>query len=454
MREQNLIIYEVHVGDFTPEGTYLALASKAPYLRSLGINAVELLPIFTCPDPKNVWGYSPSDFFKPDPRYADQDPVAEFKEMVHQLHDAGIEVILDVVYNHTGSPLPPEYYILGPNGEMTNYSGCGNTLSPHSPPCRRLIMESLRHWSQEMGVDGFRFDLASILTRGEDGAPLDDPPLLRQIESDPALRGCRLIAEPWDAAGLYQVGQFPKWGNWLEWNGPYRDQVRRFLRGDGNGAEFAECLSGSPHLYDSPTSSINFVTCHDGFSLHDLVSYNEKQNKTPGDGADENYSWDCGPELRDRQMRNFLLALFTSLGTPMLYSGDEIGLTKGGNNNTWNQNIPFDWSQTEGSFPKFVSKLAEIRQQEFSRTLHYSQRDATWFTEDLALPDWSDPMRFVALCVEKRLYLAFNAQDKQVNAKLPAGSWEPLVDTANGELLENSYKMEPYSAILMKRLPA
>jgi glycogen operon protein len=387
------IIYEMHVRGFTrhpssgvvesKRGTYAGLIEKIPYLQALGVTAVELLPVFAF-DPQdappgrlNYWGYAPISFFAPYAAYSSrQDPLGpldEFRDLVKALHRAGIEVILDVVYNHTaeGNEHGPTlcyrglandlYYILEPNrAHYSNYTGCGNTLNANNPIVRRMIVDSLRYWVSEMHVDGFRFDLASILTRDAKGHVLPNPPVLWDIESDPLLAGTKLIAEAWDAAGLYQVGSFIGDG-WKEWNGRFRDDARDFFRGaEGSLKRFADRLVGSPEIYGheerEPEQSINFVTCHDGFTLNDLVSYNDKHNEANGeenrDGANDNRSWNCGVEgpcddpaiekLRNRQVKNFLTVTSLSLGVPMILMGDEFRHTQGGNNNAYWEPLEFE----------------------------------------------------------------------------------------------------------------
>ena len=378
------------VGEKT-RGTYAGLIEKIPYLQQLGITAVELLPVFQfdaqdCPPGKiNYWGYAPISFFAPHQAYSSRQdplgPVDEFRDMVKALHRAGIEVILDVVFNHTaegdqrGPTLcfrgidNPTYYILEEGGAWyANYTGCGNTLNANHPIVRRMIVDSLRYWVEHMHVDGFRFDLASILSRDANGHPLPNPPVLWDIESDPALAGTKLIAEAWDAAGLYQVGSFVG-DAWREWNGRFRDDVRDFFRGEpGSLRRVADRMVGSPEIYGhkqrEAEQSINFVTCHDGFTLNDLVSYNEKHNEANGednrDGANDNRSWNCGVEgptddpavekLRNRQVKNFLTITLMSLGTPMILMGDEVRRTQLGNNNAYchdNELSWFDWTLLE-----------------------------------------------------------------------------------------------------------
>ncbi len=346
-------------------GTYAGLIEKIPYLQQLGITAVELLPVFhfdvqDCPPGRvNYWGYAPVSFFAPHPAYSSRKdplgPVDEFRDMVKALHRAGIEVILDVVFNHTaeGDHRGPTlcfrgldnraYYILEPDrSRYANYSGTGNTLNANHPIVRRMIVDSLRYWVEEMHVDGFRFDLASILSRDSSGHVMSSPPVLWDIESDPALAGTKMIAEAWDAAGLYQVGSFVG-DSWKEWNGRFRDHVRDFIRGaEHSVTRLADSLLGSHEIYGHKgrevEQSVNFVTCHDGFTLNDLVSYNEKHNEENGednrDGANDNRSWNCGVEgpsndpaienLRNRQVKNFLTVTMLSLGVPMIVMGDEV----------------------------------------------------------------------------------------------------------------------------------
>jgi isoamylase len=411
------VIYEMHVAGFTRHpssgvaparrGTYAGMIEKIPYLQDLGITAVELLPVFQfdrqdCPPGLvNYWGYSPVSFFAPHAGYSSRrDPLApldEFRDLVKALHRAGIEVILDVVYNHTaeGDHEGPTlslrgldnetYYILeADRARYANYSGTGNTLNANESVVRRMIVDSLRYWVAQMHVDGFRFDLASVLSRDESGRPLQHPPVLWDIQSDPVLAGTKLIAEAWDAAGLYQVGSFPG-DAWQEWNGKFRDDVRRFVRSDNDTVTvFAYRCFGSPDLYAheerGPEQSINFITCHDGFTLNDLVSYNDKHNEANGeggrDGSDFNLSWNCGIEgptddvaverLRQRQVKNCLAITLLSVGTPMLLMGDEVRRTQRGNNNAYCQDDEinwFDWAllQRRPDLHRFVKTLIRQR---------------------------------------------------------------------------------------------
>lgn len=394
---EDLIIYELHVRGFTMDessgvkhhGTFEGLREKIPYLKELGINAVELMPIFEFDEMRDVrlidenelidfWGYNPVSFFAPNTSYCSSMEYnregLELKTLIKDLHDNGIEVILDVVFNHTaeGNEFGPcfsfkgfdnnIYYMLTPDGHYYNFSGCGNTLNCNHPVVRDMILECLRYWVIEYRVDGFRFDLASILGRNDDGTPLSQPPLLRSLAFDSILGNVKLIAEAWDAGGLYQVGSFPSWKRWAEWNGRYRDDMRRFLKGDDFLARTAAArITGSPDLYDPAyrggNASINFLTCHDGFTLYDLYSYNQKHNEANGwgntDGADDNNSWNCGVEgetddpailaLRKRLMKNACAILLCSRGTPMFLSGDEFADTRYGNNNPYCQDNLISW---------------------------------------------------------------------------------------------------------------
>ncbi|MCR5544233.1 MAG: glycogen debranching protein GlgX [Eubacterium sp.] len=390
-----LIIYEMHVRSFTADpssgvkfrGTYAGLIEKIPYLKELGVNCIELMPIFEFDELENqrvvngeqlvnYWGYSTVGFFAPKAGYAASAPFGmeadELKNMIKKLHQNGISVILDVVFNHTaeGNENGPyisyrgidnrTYYLLTPEGYYYNFSGCGNTMNCNNPIVRNVVLDCLRYWISSYHVDGFRFDLASILSRDENGAPMVTPPLLDSIAHDAILGKSILIAEAWDAGGLYQVGCFPDFGRWSEWNGKYRDSVRRFIKGGEECApEMYLRIKGSADLYGSRSSSasINFITCHDGFTMYDLVSYNEKHNDQNGensmDGCNDNNSWNCGIEgetddkevnvLRFRQMKNMFTILLTSRGVPMLLSGDEFANTQWGNNNAYCQDNKISW---------------------------------------------------------------------------------------------------------------
>jgi isoamylase len=499
------IIYEMHVGGFTrhpssgvaetKRGTYAGMIEKIPYLQELGITAVELLPVFhfdtqDCPPGRvNYWGYAPVSFFAPHPAYSSrQDPLGpldEFRDLVKALHRAGIEVILDVVYNHTaeGNENGPTlcyrglandlYYILEPNSShYSNYTGTGNTLNANNPVVRRLIVDSLRYWVGEMHVDGFRFDLASILSRDAKGHVLPNPPVLWDIESDPMLAGTKLIAEAWDAAGLYQVGSFVG-DSWKEWNGRFRDDARDFFRGaEGSLKRFADRLIGSPEIYGhkerEPEQSINFVTCHDGFTLNDLVSYNDKHNEANGednrDGANDNRSWNCGVEgpsddpavekLRNRQVKNYLTVTLLSLGVPMILMGDEVRRTQKGNNNAYCQDNEiswFDWGllKRHADVHRFLKLLIarrllrgtehELRRISLNRLVR--EANQTWHGARLNQPDWSDHSRSVAFTAELRqerllFHLILNAYWEPLEFELPPTGkgrqhrWRRWIDTA------------------------
>ncbi len=394
---EDLVIYELHVRGFTKSltsgvenpGTFSGLMEKIPYLKELGVNAVELMPIFEFDEMRGArevdgrqlldyWGYNPVNFFAPNTSYASSVEYnregTELKTLIRALNQNGIECILDVVYNHTaeGDERGPffsfkgidnnVYYMLTPDGHYYNFSGCGNTLNCNHPVVQKMIRDSLRYWATAYHVSGFRFDLASILGRNEDGSPMSQPPLLQTLAFDPILADMKLIAEAWDAGGLYQVGSFPAWNRWAEWNGKYRDDLRDFLKGTSASADAAaRRITGSPDLYD-PTfrgsnASVNFLTCHDGFTLYDLYAYNEKHNLANGwnntDGANDNRSWNCGAEgetddpdvlaLRRRLAKNAFAVLMMSRGTPMFLAGDEFLNTQFGNNNAYCQDNEISW---------------------------------------------------------------------------------------------------------------
>ncbi len=498
------IIYEMHVRGFTrnpnsgvpdnKRGTYAGLIEKIPYLQQLGITAVELLPVFQfdqydCPPGRvNYWGYQPVSFFAPHAAYSSRrdplGPANEFRDMVKALHRANIEVILDVVFNHTteGDHSGPTlcfrgfdndiYYILeSDRSRYANYSGCGNTLNANNPIVRRLIVDSIRYWVEHMHVDGFRFDLASILSRDADGHVLPNPPVLWDLESDPLLAGTKLMAEAWDAAGLYQVGSFVG-DSWKEWNGRFRDDARAFFRGDaGSLRRFADRMVGSPEIYGhkqrEPEQSVNFVTCHDGFTLNDLVSYNEKHNQPNGennrDGGNENLSWNCGHEgptddpaiesLRNRQVKNFLASTLLALGVPMITMGDEVRRTQRGNNNAYchdDESTWFDWSLLEKhpDVLRFCSLLCARRSardadhERHRLTLNQlvARASKDWHGVRLGRPDWSENSHAVAFSVELRrefmhLYLILNAFWEPLEFELPRTTgrdrnWQRWIDTA------------------------
>jgi len=496
------IVYEMHVKGFTrhpnsgvserARGTFAGLIEKVPYLKDLGITAVELLPIFQfdasdCPPGVvNYWGYQPVSFFSPHRAYSSrqdpQGPTDEFRDMVKALHRAGIEVILDVVFNHTseGGHDGPAlsfrgidnavYYILEEDrSRYADYSGCGNTLNANHPVVRRMILDSLRYWVSEMHVDGFRFDLASILSRDSSGECMAPPPVLWDIESDPVLAGTKLIAEAWDAAGLYQVGNFIG-DSWMEWNGRFRDDFRSFFRGEnGTVSRIADRLVGSPAIYGheqrEAEQSVNFVTCHDGFTLNDLVSYNTKHNEANNDnnrdGANDNRSWNCGVEgltsearikdLRNRQVKNFFTVTLLSLGLPMILMGDEVRHTQLGNNNNYchdDESNWFDWSLIEKHqdihrFVKLLISRRRLRSEEaqreqicLDRFIH--QARTVWHGVKTFSPDWGDSSHSLAFEAEltgdnMRIYIILNAYWEPLQFELPAVkpglSWRRWIDT-------------------------
>jgi isoamylase len=528
------IIYEMHVGGFTrhptsgvipsKRGTYAGLIEKIPYLQDLGISAVELLPVFAFDDAEgppglsNYWGYQPLSFFAPHAGYSSRsDPLGaldEFRDMVKALHRAGIEVILDVVYNHTaeGNENGPvicfrglandTYYILSEDKSgYADFTGCGNTLNANEPIVRRLIIDSLRYWVDEMHVDGFRFDLASILTRDQEGRPMASPPILWDIESDPVLANGKLIAEAWDAAGLYQVGRFVG-DSWKDWNGRFRDDVRAFLKGDnGMARAMAFRLTGSPDVYRrderEAEQSINFVTCHDGFTLNDLVSFNGKHNEANGegnrDGADHNLSWNCGAEgptadpeverLRNRQVKNLLTVTLLPIGVPMLLMGDEVRRSQGGNNNAYCQDNEiswFDWNWIEkhADIHRFAKELIALR---MNRSLPVERLDMTlnellrrqhlaWHGVRLNAPDWSHESHTLAatarlLGYPLLLHVIVNAYWQALDFEVPAlgaqETWRRCIETYRDPpddirgwadappLLGSTCRVEPRSIVLL-----
>ena len=533
---QETIIYELHVRGFTRDpssgvaetkrGTYAGLIEKIPYLKELGITAVELLPVFQF-DPQhapegrvNYWGYQPVSFFAPHHAYGSSgEPLAvldEFRDMVKALHRAGIEVFLDVVFNHTsegGHDGPTvsyrglgntAYYILERDRALyRDVTGCGNTLNANQSVVRRLIQDSLRYWVKEMHIDGFRFDLASVLCRDENGDLLPNPPVLWDIESDPMLAGTKLIAEAWDAAGLYQVGSFIG-DTWQEWNGRFRDDLRRLIKSDeGTIPALAARLLGSPDIYAhelrEAEQSVNFVTCHDGFTLNDLVSYNCKHNEDNGednrDGANDNHSWNCGSEgptadpkieaLRNRQVKNLLSLLLLAAGTPMLTMGDELRRTQRGNNNAYCQDNSIswlDWSLLErhADVHRFVRLLNEFRlrrdvvldgrRMTLQELLEHA--DISWHGIELGCPDWSDKSHSLAFTVRSfrghySLHAMINAYWEPLTFEVPKvldgtlGPWRRCIDTALASPddispwqlapphVGSSYRVEPRSLVLL-----
>ncbi len=505
---EDTIIYEMHARGFTRSsssrarypGVFAGIIEKIPYLRDLGITAVELLPIFDFDETDvlrvvdgeplpNYWGYSTLGFFAPQSAYCLSPEsgahLHEFRDLVKALHKAGIEVILDVVFNHTdeGNHQGPvfsfkgidnrTYYFLAPWDlrYYMDFSGCGNTFNANHPIAQKLIVECLRYWVRETHVDGFRFDEGSILSRGEDGMPCANPPVVWQIELDETLADTKVIAEAWDAAGLYQIGHFPG-DRWAEWNGRFRDDIRRFVRGDaGTVGAVASRLAGSADLYQSqgelPVNSINFVTCHDGFTLNDLVSYNLKHNEANGegnrDGINDNLSWNCGVEgpsgdpaveaLRERQVRNFAVLLMLSRGVPMFVAGDEVRRTQMGNNNAYCQDNGvswFDWTLTEqqAGLLRFWRLLIEFRKEHAALRLgrffsgEVNERglpDAAWHGTRLNQPGWSDPearalgMTLAGFDGDSDLHVMMNMYWESLDFEVPevvGRRWLLAIDTA------------------------
>jgi glycogen operon protein len=502
------IIYELHVGGFTRHpssgvthpGTFAGLIEKIPYLRQLGVTHVELMPVMAFDEQDvppavnarglgNYWGYSTHSFYSPHPRYCVEPARAahEFRALVAALHEAGIGVLIDVVFNHTaeGGASGPVinfkglsndiFYHLEPEDRRRyrDYTGCGNTVNCNHPQVSAVIVSCLEYWVQDLGVDGFRFDLASVFARDQRGEPMADPPLPWAIESSRALAQAPLIAEAWDAAGLYQVGAFPGM-TWAEWNGRYRDVIRRFVRGDpGLVGQVATCLAGSADLYQDggrlPANSVNFVTCHDGFTLRDLVSYNSKHNELNGeenrDGSNDNLSWNCGAEgetddpetlsQRRRQARNFFAILLLSQGVPMILAGDEVLRSQNGNNNAYCQDNALSWldwrlSPEASDMLRFVRELIALRKRHPSlrRRRFLTGRpsagqehpDVAWHGERLHEPAWHDVgARLLAFTLagerpgETRLHVVFNMDDCARAVALPGQEgliWRRIVDTA------------------------
>ncbi|MGW5646091.1 glycogen debranching protein GlgX [Saccharopolyspora sp. NPDC003752] len=503
------VIYEMHVAGFTKSptsgaaapGTFRGVIEKIPYLVDLGITAVELLPVFdfdatevlrTSPDGaelRNYWGYDPIGFFSLHQEYSSagtpEGCADEFRDMVKALHRNGIEVILDVVFNHTseGDEHGPaisfrgtaneSYYHLSPDdpGYYMDYTGCGNSVNANHPLVTKMICDSLEHWVVDFHVDGFRFDLASELARGVGGAVLEQPPVLWEIELSEVLRDTKIIAEPWDAAGVYQVGNFPG-QRWCEWNGLFRDDVRRFVRGDGGMvAAVARRIAGSEEIYGPQgkvaTNGINFVTAHDGFTLRDLVSYNQKHNEANGeqnrDGSNENYSWNCGVEgdtddpgvlaLRGRQVRNLAAILLLSRGTPMIQAGDEAGRTQRGNNNGYcldDERTWFDWSRLAADWDllRFFRAMIDLRRRVPAmrsprffgdRANDRGEPEISWHGTELGCPEWHDPnARAFAVTLagfggDPDCHVMFNMFHEQLRfelPRLPGRRWLRVVDTA------------------------
>ncbi len=515
---EDLVVYEMHVRGFTQHpsarvrhpGTFAAIREKIPYLKELGVNCVELMPIFEFDEFENsktspvtgetlynYWGYSQVGFFAPKAGFAATGrmgmQVDELKTLIKDLHRNGIEVMLDVVFNHTaeGNEQGPSisyrgidnksYYMLTPEGYYYNFSGCGNTLNCNNPLVRNMIVDCLRYWAEEYHIDGFRFDLASILSRDQNGAPLANPPLLETLAFDPVLAKCKLVAEAWDAGGLYQVGSFPAHGRWAEWNGKYRDDIRKFLKGDGSVGAAAQRLQGSPDLYShagrGATASINFITAHDGFSLADMVSYNEKHNFANGennnDGGNDNDSWNCGWEgptediginqLRRRQIKNAVAMLMVSQGVPMIVMGDEVARTQQGNNNTYCQDNALnwlDWSlvQENSEIFRFFQNMIGFRNAHpvlrgngHFRNSDYmgcGYPDISWHGAQAWNADWSDGAKTLAFMLsgqhakggtvsDNDVYVAFNMHWESQHFGLPGlpegYKWHVFANTAAPE---------------------
>lgn len=511
---EDLVIYEMHVRSFTIhpssdvkyKGTFAGLKEKIPYLLDLGVNCIELMPIYefdeyehSKTDPNtgellvNYWGYSTLNFFAPKSGYAATGKygmqVDELKTLIKELHRNRIEVILDVVFNHTaeGDHRGPTisfkgidnktYYMLTPEGYYYNFSGTGNTLNCNNPIVRNMVLDCLRYWAAEYHIDGFRFDLAAILGRSQDGSPLSNPPLIESLAYDPVLAKCKLIAEAWDAGGLYQVGAFPAYGRWAEWNGKYRDTIRKFLKGDvGIIGELSQRIQGSPDMYRlrGTTAGVNFITCHDGFTLYDLVSYNQKHNDANGednrDGNNDNYSWNCGCEgetddeninrLRNKQIKNALAILMVSQGVPMILMGDEMARTQYGNNNTYCHDNELNWLNWElknqhadiFNFTKhiihFRKSHAALRMKDHFRNCDYKKTgfpDISFHGIQAWNADWSESSRVFAFMLDgghakngtandDTIYVAMNMYWEALPFELPGLSagkkWHVAVNTA------------------------
>ncbi len=500
------IIYELHVGGFTKhpdskisdskKGTFIGLIEKIPYLKSIGITSIELLPIFAF-DPsdapeglENYWGYSPINWFTPHQGFIDgYDPLVarkQFKQFVEICHDNELEVLIDVVYNHTtegnqDGPIiswknfgPKTYYHQDDDENYQDVSGCGNSIAANRPLVRQLILESLRCWAIELGVDGFRFDLGIALSRGENLIPLEEPPLFEEIEADPTLSDVKLISEPWDCGGLYKLGDFPA-KKFRTWNGHFRDDMRRFWKGEKSTIwPLKDRLVGNKSLYNDNNLanifSINFITSHDGFTLKDLVSFNQKHNLANGennrDGENHNNSFNYGVEgpttnkeiknLRKRQQRNLLSSLFLSPGIPMLLMGDEVGRSQGGNNNTWCQDNPLGWmtwdhKNCDQDLKEFVVKLISIRKQLpefFSPDFVYDSHTENpknkasdfwiqWHGIKVNKPDWGDWSHTLGYSINKNnegsaIWLGFNAYKETMLFELPKpiSPWKKYIDTS------------------------
>ena len=527
---EDLIIYELHVRGYTMDdssnvrcpGTFAGLMEKLPYLEELGVNAVELMPIFEFDEMLdyrevdgqklyNYWGYNTVSFFAPNTSYTASAEYNregnELKRFIQACKQKGIEVYLDVVFNHTaeGNEMGPFfsfkgfdnniYYLLTPEGYYYNFSGCGNTLNCNHPIVHQMILDCLRYWVTTYRVDGFRFDLASILGRDENGAPMVSPPLLQAMAFDPILGDVKLIAEAWDAGGLYQVGSFPAWNRWAEWNGRYRDDMRRYIKGDEGMAQAAALrLTGSKDLYDTQArrnASVNFLTCHDGFTLHDLYAYNGKHNEKNGwnntDGANDNNSWNCGVEgetddpgvnaLRERMVRNAITLLMCSRGIPMFLAGDEFGNTQHGNNNAYCQDNAtswLDWSLLEKNRGLFEFFRYMIRFRKAHRVLRANTNNGACGFPDVSFhgtAPWKEEFgghdHYVGVMFAgweresgpQVVYVASNAYWCELEAELPqlpaSMSWHLVVSTwqeEQGAYLQrgNRFTIGPRSVLVFE----
>lgn len=528
---EDLVIYELHVRGFTEHqsskvgspGTFEGLREKIPYLKELGVNAVELMPIFEFDELRDhrmmdgkelldYWGYNTVSFFAPNTSYCSEKEENregfQLKSLIRELHENGIEVILDVVFNHTaeGNEKGPFfsfkgfdnniYYMLTPEGYYYNFSGCGNTLNCNHPVVQTMILECLRYWATTYRIDGFRFDLASILGRNEDGSPMSQPPLLRSLAFDPILGSVKLIAEAWDAGGLYQVGSFPSYNRWAEWNGKYRDDLRGFLKGDDGKAQSAALrMTGSQDLYPpafrGDNASVNFLDCHDGFTLYDLYSYNQKHNEKNGwnntDGSNDNLSWNCGVEgvtedetilaLRRRMVKNAFVTLMCSRGTPMFFMGDEFLNTQFGNNNTYCQDNEIAWlnwadlDRNSDMFRFFRYMIgfrrehSVIRRDEQPCSLHLPEVSTHGNSPWTKTFDWNAKLVGVMYAGSREneddmIYMAVNAYWEKQALELPQLPapfiWFKMVDTMAEEsvfqdgleMTENACTMGPRSAVV------
>lgn len=532
---EDTIIYEMHVRGFTKhessgvkhKGTYNGIIEKIPHLKELGINCVELLPVFEFNELEfskmqnmadfNYWGYSPVVFFAPKAGYASLGPrgmaADEFKNMVKKLHQNDIEVVLDVVFNHTAELNlknnqvtynyrgidNPTYYIMNPDGTYADYAGCSNTMNCQHPIVRNMILDCLRYWVCEYHIDGFRFDLASILSRDTDGQPMVNPPLLESLAMDPTLSKTKLIAEAWDAGGLYQVGHFPAPKRWAEWNGCFRDCVRAFIRGEAYaGQQLINRMQGSPDIFSDKTASsvVNFVTCHDGFTMMDLVSYNEKHNlankENNRDGSNDNISWNCGCEgetddeailtLRRKNIKNALAIMLLSRGTPMILSGDEFGNTQFGNNNVYCQDNEISWlnwadKEKHKDIFQFVSRMIALRKAHpvVRRSDYFKAHNSTGYPDmsfhgtrawdiDVDQPSktlavmYAESAKDYAVKEDCFIYIGMNVYSEIQHMELPVLPegfiWHKYVDTSDmihddTADIVNEYNLKPNTTVVL-----